>query len=215
MDSKSIADLRKKGLVFYKKARARAAKVPPTAWVVGGLFLTAAAFMAVYTAMSAKDSTLRLKVQHAFRSAQLQVWVDGDLAYSGHLVGSGKKKLGFLPDSLQGSLSETLEVPSGAHKVKVRVAADDGTVQEDSTGAQFVRNASRTLMVTARRSDLALNWQGSSPSASDPPPFSASWFTRYASALMLTAAGSIISALTGFAVRELPGHIRSRQLRKT
>jgi hypothetical protein len=27
----------------------------------------------------------------------------------------------------------------------------------------------------------------------------------------LTAAGSIISALTGYAVRELPGHIRARQ----
>lgn len=34
---------------------------------------------------------------------------------------------------------------------------------------------------------------------------------HYAGALALTAGGSIVSALTGFALRELLGHIRSRQ----
>jgi hypothetical protein len=211
MNQESMAALREKALLIYQKARIRAAKVPLTGWVVGGFCCFAALLMALHTAMSAKDATLRLKVQHGFRSAQLQVWVDDDMAYSGKLTGTAKKKLGFIPDAVQGSLSETLEVPSGAHKVKVRVTSDDGNIQEDTTNADFARNTQRTLSVVARRSDVSLNWQGSTASAPDPPPASSGWFARYASTLLLTAAGSIISALTGYAVRELPGHIRARQ----
>jgi len=210
MNQESMAALREKALQIYQKARIRAAKVPLTGWVIGGFCCFAAILMALHTAMSAKDATLRLKVQHGFRSAQLQVWVDDDMAYSGRLTGSARKKFGILPD-VQGTLSETLDVPSGTHKVKVRVTSDDGNVQEDTTTADLARNSQRTLSVTARRSDVSLNWQGSTASAPDPPPASAGWFARYASTLLLTAAGSIISALTGFAVRELPGHIRARQ----
>jgi hypothetical protein len=211
MDQGRITRLRKQALALYRKTRLWADKVPVTGWVVGGFVCFAALLMALHTFMGARDASLRLKVQHSFRSAQLQVWVDDDLAYSGKLIGSGKKKLGFIPDSIQGTLSETLEVPSGSHKVKVRVSADDGTVQEDTINADFVRSSQRTLSVVARRSDVALNWQGSAAAIADPPPASSGWFSRYASTLLLTAAGSIISALTGYAVRELPGHIRARQ----
>jgi hypothetical protein len=211
MDQGRITRPRKQALALYRKTRLWADKVPVTGWVVGGFVCFAALLMALHTFMGARDASLRLKVQHSFRSAQLQVWVDDDLAYSGKLIGSGKKKLGFIPDSIQGTLSETLEVPSGSHKVKVRVSADDGTVQEDTINADFVRSSQRTLSVVARRSDVALNWQGSAAAIADPPPASSGWFSRYASTLLLTAAGSIISALTGYAVRELPGHIRARQ----
>jgi hypothetical protein len=37
------------------------------------------------------------------------------------------------------------------------------------------------------------------------------WMARYTSTLLLTAAGSIISAITGYAIRELPKQIGSRQ----
>jgi hypothetical protein len=211
MDQELIARFRDQAIAVYKKTRVWTAKVPLTGWIVGGFFCIATLLMALHTAMSAKDASLRLKVQHSFRSAQLQVWVDSDLAYSGRLVGYGKKRLGFIPDAVQGTLSETLEVPSGSHKVKIRVSADDGTAQEDTTMADFVRNSQRTLSVTARHSDLSLNWQGSTAAIPDPPPASSGWFARYASTLILTAAGSIISALTGYLLRELPIHIRARQ----
>ena len=210
MDQESMARLREKASQIYQNVRVRAAKVPLTGWVVGAFVCFAALLMALHTVMVAKDATLRLKVQHGFRSAQLQVWIDDDMAYSGKLTGSAKKKFGILPD-VQGTLSETLEVPSGSHKVKVRVTSDDGNIQEDTVNADFTRNAQRTLSVVARRSDVSLNWQGTTASAPDPPPASSGWFARYASTLILTAAGSIISALTGYAVRELPAHIRSRQ----
>ena len=211
MDPQRIAELSTWAESLYGQGRERLARVPLAVQVVAAFFLVAVLLMGIYTAIGSRDATMRLKVQHSFRSAQLQVWVDDNRAYSGHLVGSARKKYGLLPD-VQGSLSETLAVPSGSHRVKVRVTADDGTIQEDTIEAEFSRNTQRTLSVVARRSDVSLNVQGPvAGSTTDPPPASSSWFTRYAGTLLLTAAGSIISALTGYAVRELPAHLRARQ----
>jgi len=191
------------------RLRVLAARVPITAWVVLGLFLFSAILMAFYTALSAGETTMRLKVQHGFRSAQLNVWVDSKQIYSGRLLGVVKKKFGVIPDSTQGSLSEILTVPSGEHQIRVRVAADDGSSHEDAISGDFAVNAQRTLSVSARRDDLSLNWQGGA--ASNPESTSAiGWIGHYAGALLLTAAGSIISALTGFAIREIPSQIRAR-----
>jgi hypothetical protein len=48
-------------------------------------------FLAIHTAFTAKDASLHLKLQHEFRNAQVSVWVDDDLAYSGKITGSTKK----------------------------------------------------------------------------------------------------------------------------
>jgi hypothetical protein len=209
MDQQSTAELRAQAAAVWQKARTLAAGVPLKAWVVFGFFLTAALLMAVHTALSARDSNIRLKVQHSLRSAQLSVWVDGDLAYSGKLTGSIRKRFGLIPD-LQGTLSETLPVSSGTHQVRVRIASDDGSVQEDTINAEFARNSQRTLLVNARHGDLDLSWQGES-SAVEEASSESGWVGRYAGTLLLTIAGSIISALTGYAIKELPGHIRARQ----
>ncbi len=185
-------------------------KLPLTGQVALALLVLVAVFVAVHQWIAPKDFTLRLKVQHSFRSGQLWVYVDDDLAYSGKLNGSLKKRFGLIPDSVQGSLSETLQLASGAHHIKVRASAEDGTVQEDTISGDFARNSQRTLSVVVRHSDLGLSWQGSAGSLPDPEP-SSGWFSKYASSLFLTAAGSIISALTGFALKELPNQMRSRQ----
>ena len=215
MDQEHIAEIRTRVMALCRKAKERFGKLPVTGQVVVGGFLVVAVFMAIYAAFGARNATLRLKVQHSFRSAQLQVWVDDDSVYSGKLVGSIKKKFGLFGEYMQGGLSETLSVPSGSHRVKVRVVADDGTVQEDAIDADFSRDTSRTLSVVARHSDVELNWQGGVASAQDAspdePPGNPSWFARYAGTLILTAVGSIFSAVTGYAVRELPGYIRARQ----
>jgi hypothetical protein len=59
--------------------------------------LVAALLMAIYTALTAKDANLHLKLQRGFHDAQLSVWVDGDLAFSGKVTGSTKKKFGLIP----------------------------------------------------------------------------------------------------------------------
>jgi hypothetical protein len=174
-----------------------------------GLFLVAAVLLATYTALTAKDSSLHLKVQHGFHNAQVSVWVDGDLAYSGNITGSTKKRFGFLPtDSVQGSLSQIIPVRSGQHTVRVRIAPDYATAQDDSINGDFARNSERDLSVSARYSGLSLSWQGTGNAEAETSS-SFAWFSRYAGSLLLTIGGSIISALTGFAIRELPGRLRS------
>jgi hypothetical protein len=160
--------------------------------------------------LECRDASLHLRVQHSLRSAQLSVWVDDDPVYSGKLVGTMKRKFGIIPD-LQGNLSETLPVPSGMHQVRVRVASDDGSVQESMITAEFARNSQRTLAVNARRSDVSLNWQGADASVTDPSASSTGWFSRYTGSLMMTIAGSVVSALAGYIIRELPKQIASRR----
>jgi len=79
----------------WRTAGAWAARVPASAWVVLALFLCAALIMAIQAAFVGRDANLRLKVQHNLRSADLSVWVDGDLVYSGKLVGIARKKFGL------------------------------------------------------------------------------------------------------------------------
>ena len=185
-------------------------RLPITVWLILGLFLFAAALMAIHATLGARDASLHLKVQHGLRSAQLSAWVDGDLVYSGKLVGTMKRKFGIIPD-LQGSLSETLPVPSGTHEVRIRVASDDGSVQESTITGEFARNSQRTLAVNARRADVSLNWQGADASVTEPSASGMGWFSRYTGSLMMTVAGSIVSALAGYIIRELPKQIASRQ----
>lgn len=183
-------------------------RIPIKARVVLALFLCAASLLALHTAFAAKDASLHLRVQHSFRSADLSVWVDRDLVYSGKLRGTLKKKLGLIPDSVQGTLSEVFSISSGTHQVRVRVISDDGSTDEDTISADFAPHSKRELSAVARRSGIALSWQ-----AADPTPAASGegWLARYAGTLFLTAAGSIISALTGFALKEIPSHIHSRQ----
>jgi len=209
MNREHIAQLRAKAALHYQQGRQWVARVPVKARVVLALFLAAALLMAMYTALTARDSSLHLKLQHSFHKAQFSVWVDGDLAYSGNVSGSTRKKFGLIPtDSVQGSLSEIIPVRSGQHKVRVRIEPDDGTMQEDGINGDFFPNRERDLAVSARQSGLSLSWLGPS---SVPAETSTSfgWFSRYAGSLLLTIAGSIMSALTGYAIRELPARLRS------
>jgi hypothetical protein len=208
------AGIRAHAAVVWQKARTQFARLPATARVMLSLFLLAALLTALHTAFLGKDASLQLKVQHSLRSAQLSVWVDGDLSYSGTLVGNTKKRFGLIP-SVQGSLSETVPVTPGAHQIKVRIVSDSGT-HENTISGDFARNGQRTLSVSAGRTDISLGWQSlngnwqSASAGSESSPETKGWFSRYAGTLMMTVAGSIISALTGFALRELPKQLVSR-----
>jgi hypothetical protein len=213
MDLESKGGSRARAVAVWQKARGQFARLPATARVMLGLFLLAALLMAMHTAYWGKDAGLRLKVQHSLRSGQISVWVDGELAYSGNLVGNSKKRFGVIP-VVQGSLSETLPVATGTHQIKVQVVSDSGA-RESTINGDFAHNGLRALSVIASRDDLSLNWQALN---SQPQPVGAGssatgqgWFSRYAGTLMMTVAGSIISALAGFALRELPKHLVSRQ----
>jgi hypothetical protein len=211
MDEDRMEEIPTHATVPWQKARVWAGRIPGKAWFALALFLLAAGLMTMHTAFAGRDATLRLKVQHSLRSAQLFLWLDSNLAYSGKLIGSAHKKFGLIPDSVQGSLSETLPVSSGTHRVRVRVVSDDGSVQEDTIHGDFARKSQHTLSVLARRNDISLGWQGMASEVEESASSSLGWVNRCAGTLLLTIAGSIISAITGYAIRELPEQIASRQ----
>jgi hypothetical protein len=209
MDGESTTGIRAQASRRYDQSRAWLARLPAQARIILGLFLLAAVLMALHTASTGKDASLHLTLQHGFRSADLSLWVDGDLAYSGKLRGSTKKKFGLIPGSVYGRLSEVVPVSSGTHRIRVQVKGEDGSAQQDSVTGNFASNSERELSVSARPNGLSLAWQASNASG---PSSGSGWFARYAGALCLTIGGSIISAITGFALRELPAHIRARQI---
>ena len=209
MNSEHISQPRTKWALFCEHAWRWTTRIPVKARVVLGLFLVAAVLLAVHTALTAKDASLHLKLQHGFHNAQVLVWVDSDLAYSGRVTGSTKKRFGVIPtDSVQGSLSEVIPLRSGQHKVSVRIEPDDATMQEDSISGYFDRHTQRDLFVSAQQSGLSLSWLRTSISPSEMPS-SFGWFSRYAVSLLLTIGGSIVSALTGYAIKELPARFRA------
>ena len=214
MEHNRFAQLRSKLAPFWIRTRQWVMALPFKAQIVLAIFLIAALLLALHTAVSAKDSSLHLRLQHGFRSAQLTVLIDGHKAYSGKLVGYPKKKYALFGEVVQGGLSQVFPVSSGSHEVLVRVEPGDGTIQEENLSGDFVSGAGRTLSVTARHSGLTMSWAGESeavPSQVPTEPSSPSWFSKYAGSFFLTVLGSIASALTGFAIKELPGYLRTRQ----
>ena len=209
MNRESLMRLWQGGLLAWRNIRAWAARVPSKAWVVLGLFLLAAFLMALHTAVAGKTATLHLRVQHGLRSVQMSVWVDGELAYSGQIMGTLHKRFGLIPDSTQRTWSQRVPVVPGEHLVRVRMVSDDGSVAENAISGKFVRDGERDLAVSERHSSVLLSWQTSSSGAAQT---SSGWsLGPYASTLFLTVAGSIVSALTGYLIKELPKQIGSHQ----
>lgn len=209
MNRQQIARLRETAVSLCKRGRACAARVPLRARIILGLFLASAALMSIYIALTANDASLHLKLQHDFHSAQVAVWVDDDLAYSGRITGSTRKKFGLIPsDSVQGNLSQIIPVRSGQHNIRLRVEPDDVAVEENSINGSFSHHTERDLVVSARHRGLSLSWQGIGKVPGETSS-SFDWLSRYAGSFFLTITGSIMSALAGYAIRELPARMRS------
>jgi hypothetical protein len=206
MDRECMPQIRAKAARLYEQGRNLLLRLPAKARVVLGFFLVAAVLMALHSALSGKDASLHLTVQHGFRNANFSLWIDDDLAYSGALQGEMKRKFGLIPASVQGSLSEILPVSAGNHQIRVRIESENGSTQRDSLTGTFAHGTERELSVSARPSELSLAWRATNASTTP----GSGWLARYAGALFLTIGGSIISALTGFALKELPAHIGTR-----
>jgi hypothetical protein len=195
---------------LYRRGWQRVVRMPHRARIILGLFLFSAVFMAIYMSLTASDASLHLRLQHEFRSAEVSVWVDDSLAYSGTLTGSTKKKFGLIPtDSAQGTLTQVIPVHSGVRNIRLRIEPDNGAAQEDIVHAYFPRRTERDMVVSARRSGIAVSWQAAGKVPVESSSASAEWLSRYAGSLFLTIAGSIMSAIAGYAIKELPARLRS------
>lgn len=152
------------------------------------------------------NASLKVQMQHSFRSAQVSVWVDGDLACSEHLTGSQRRRFGLLPAGIGGNFSRLLQVPAGRHTVKVRVTSDEGYDNSGNISGDFPQNSQVSLQVSPRRSgDLGMVWQGMSTMAAESGP---AWYVKYASSLLMTAVGSLVSAVMAYVVKQLPNLLR-------
>jgi hypothetical protein len=156
--------------------------------------------------LTARSASLRLQMQHSFRSVQVSVWVDGDLACSEHLTGSQRRRFGLLPAGIGGNFSRLVQVSSGRHTVKARVTSDEGYDNTGSITGDFPGDSEITLQIRPRSSgDLDMNWQGMSAMPADS---GSARYVKYAGSLLMTAVGSLVSALMAYVVRELPNLLR-------
>jgi hypothetical protein len=188
-------------------------RLPLWTQVSAGVLLLMLVLAGGHSVFFGRSSVLHLRVQHGFASAEIAVFVDDNSVYTGKLTGVLKKKYVLFGNTMQGALTQEIPVSSGSHRIRVQLTGSDGTVQQDSTTANFTRNVDRTLLVNARRGNVELGWLGESAAAisdNTPAPVSGG-LSRYGTTIFMSIAGSIISALTGYAIRELPGYIKSRQ----
>ncbi len=156
--------------------------------------------------LAARSAGLKVQMQHSFRSAQVSVWVDGDLACSEHLTGSQRRRFGLLPAGIGGNFSRLVQVSAGRHTVKVRVTSDEGFDNTGSITGDFPADSEISLQVRPRSSgDLDMTWQGMSTMGADSGP---AWYVKYAGSLLMTAVGSLVSALMAYVIRELPNLLR-------
>lgn len=152
------------------------------------------------------NATLKVQMQYGFRSAQVSLWVDGDLACTERIVGTQRRRFGLIPNGIGGNFSRILPVSAGSHTVKVRVTSDEGYDNTGVISGDFPENSQTTLQVIPRRSgDLGMSWQGSSTLVADSGP---AWYLKYGSSLLLTAVGSLVSALMAYVIKELPNFLR-------
>jgi hypothetical protein len=202
--------------LLWQHARQSSARIPTKGWIAAATVLVVGLLLILHASIS-KDATLRFRLQHTFHTAQVSLWIDGDLTYSGKVMGAPRRRFGVIPDgSMVGTVSQVIPVSSGRHRIKVRVEPEDGNVQEAVIGGEFQSHAEENLTASAKDGGVSLSWaqernaarESVAPAASSSD---SSGFGHYVSWLLLTMAGSLISALTGYAVKEVPAILRNRQ----
>jgi hypothetical protein len=179
-----------------------ARRLSSKARVALSLGLLAAILLGVSVFLSLPSATLRLVCRHDFRSADLTVWIDGNIVLTETMTGAVKKLWGVL-EKTEGIYGRTLPVSSGKHVVQVRIRGT-GYNRTKSIQADFARGKESTLSIDTGR-DLVLAWR--TPAGGTEPSGGTSLF-RYAGSVLMTIFGSVVSASIGVLVQDF---LRSRK----
>lgn len=159
-----------------------------------------------YWALRPSAVDVRLTVRYPFRSADMTVVIDGESTYSTHLTGQSKKKLLVL-DRVEGNFGKTFSLQPGRHTVEVSIRSE-AYAYDQSTRRTFDAAAGRggTLVVTALNgADMQMNWLPV-PGAGEGGHMPA--FLGIVNSILLTALGTVFSAIVGFFVQE---HLKSHR----
>jgi serine/threonine protein kinase len=109
----------------------------------------------------AASSTLEVSVDHQFKQATLTLWVDDEVKLTRLLHGGSQKKL-IVFNTTHGAESESLQILSGTHQIRVRAESSDQTVDLSRTIiGNFSEGEDKTLRVSFERhnSVMRLAWQ--------------------------------------------------------
>lgn len=154
----------------------------------------------LFTRLLSNPAKVTIVCQHGFRSAELSVWADGDLIYSGRVNGSSKGRLGFLGSKSPG-LYKTVDVPAGRHSIRVRLEAENEDYDQTRiVSANFGEGGDNSVNIGAGRHGLTVVAHGAPEASHDSGIVSSS--RRLASSVMLSIFGSGMSAAIAFLVQE-------------
>jgi hypothetical protein len=155
----------------------------------------------LFTRWFSDPAKVTIVCQHYFRVAQLSVWADDDLIYSGKVNGTSKSHLAFLGGSKAVGLHKIIDVPAGQHSIRVRLTSDaDGYDQIKTVAANFGDSGENSVSVSVGRHGLSVVTQGSPIVAEDSGIVSSS--RKLASSVLLSIFGSGMSAAIAFLVQE-------------
>ena len=132
------------------------------AWVALLLVTIAVAGVFALGANRALPATLQIVGQYPFRTAQIYIWVDGDLRYHDEVHGAlhSHTKVAHATTSGGGAIALTLPVRAGRHMIRVQVDADGETYDHDTAiPGQFNPYSQKTLQVNFNSKNLDLHWE--------------------------------------------------------
>jgi serine/threonine protein kinase len=110
-----------------------------------------------------KPTTLQLALQHNFMEAEIFVWIDDKLAFSGISHGAAKKRLFVMRGGVEGKEVHDIQFPGGPHEVKVQVQSKEG--QYDGSGTihgNFVENRRALLEIRCNQRGIELKMSSGS-----------------------------------------------------
>ena len=184
----------------------------PLRWAALALALVLLAYGGWKAFYVPQTAMLNVKGQHSFRTAELSIWVDGGLVHKSQLVGSAKKRFGLLQQPVQGSFTRSIRVPAGEHSIRISIEAlGEGYTGSGEVQAAFEPNTQHTVVVAPERRSgtLALSWRDAQSFTAGTTASSGTG--GVITSLLLTVAGSILSAVVGFFVRERLATMRSKK----
>ena len=105
----------------------------------------------------ASTASLDLSVQHQFKDATLSLWIDNKLTLTEPLHGTVRKHM-IVFNGIYGVNSKTVQVPVGAHVIRLRAQSADQSVDLSKTiSAAFTDGDIKTLQVTFNNHNTAMN----------------------------------------------------------
>ena len=107
------------------------------------------------------NGTLQIQIQHHFPEARASVWLDNRLVYTRTLRGDTKRRA-FVFRRVEGHQSETIGVPAGKHRVRVRIqSAADHYDQSKTVDGVFTRDRQDVLQIICgkQRGELQLTFR--------------------------------------------------------